>query len=122
MRPATIRMSVVVALLIGFVTVLALAAAQGSTLFGAAPFANLVALVAIAVLLSFGLTAWDGEDGNVPNAFASGGRTFACVLGGAALGAMAVDEGAAVAGSCLALAVPVGLLSVSLDRRAWLVN
>jgi hypothetical protein len=116
MRPSTIRMPVVTAVLIGFVIVLALAAAQGPALLGASPFAVLFAVAVIALLLGLGLTAWDEE----ANAVASGGRTFACVLAGAAIGAFLLADGAGFAASCLALAVPVALLSASLDRRAWL--
>ncbi len=116
MRPATIRMPVVVALLVGFIIVLALAAAKGATLFSASPFAILFAIAVIAALLSLGLTAWDEAGG----AIASGGRTFACVLTGAALAGFLLTDGDGFAASCLALALPVALLSASLDRRAWL--
>ncbi len=116
MRPATIRMPVVVALLAGFIIVLAVSAAQGSALFAASPFAVLFAITVIAVLLSLGLTAWD----DAGSAIASGGRTFACVLIGAAFAGFVVADGGAFAASSLALALPVALLSASLDRRAWL--
>ncbi len=116
MRPATVRMPVVAALLAGFIVVLAVTAARGTSLLAASPFAMLFAIALIALLLSFGLTAWDEH----ASAVASGCRTFACVLTGAALAALLVAEGAGFAGSYFALAVPVALLSASIDRRAWL--
>jgi hypothetical protein len=119
MRPATIRMPVVVGLLAGFVITLAVAGGFGASMLAARPFSVLFALVALAVLLSIGLTAWDTE-GVETHPVASGCRTFSCVLTGAALAAIVFVGGGGVAGACLALALPAGLLSMSLDRRAWL--
>lgn len=122
-----LRLSVIGCLLIGFVMTVAALQSFGGALLSARWPEFLLALCVVSVLVALGLTAFDADAPEPPHPIAGGLRSFACTLAGAALGAaigrtLSGVDGSGVAFASLGLAVPVALLSVSVDRRAWLLH
>lgn len=127
MRAPTIRMSVVVSVLSGFVFALAALKTQGGALLSAHVYAFLLVLAALAALASLGSTAWDGAGEHEARPVAAGLRTFGCIFIGAGLaGALGRgitgEDGSGLGFACLAIGLVTALLSASVDRRAWLAD
>jgi hypothetical protein len=122
-----LRLSVFGCLLIGFfITVVALQSFGGALLSARWP-EFLLALCAVSVLVALGLTAFDADAPEPPHPIAGGLRSFACTLAGAALGAaigrtLTSVDGSAIPFASLGLSILVALLSLSVDRRAWLLH
>jgi hypothetical protein len=122
-----LRLSVFGCLLIGFfITVAALQSFGGALLSARSPEC-LLALCLVWVLVALGLTAFGAAAPEPQHPIAGGLRSFACTLAGAALGAaightLTSVDGSAIAFASLGLSILVALLSLSVDRRAWLLH
>jgi hypothetical protein len=127
MRAHTIRLSVVAWLLLGFAVTLAAMRVQGGPLLSQHVFAFLLMLAAAAGLAALGSTGWEGEVAGGARPVAGGLRTFACMFVGAGFAGAAGrgltgEDGSGLGFACLAIGIAVALLSISVDRRAWLAE
>jgi len=127
MKTPTLRPAVAVATLIGFAAMLAALRVQGAALLTHNPLGFLLVIAALGAVCALGFAAWDPLGSESALRIASGLRSFAGVHAGAGLAAMTGraltgEDGSGLAAATLATGIVVGLLSWSVDRRAWLAD